>query len=151
VRVQREIVLPETSERVWELLIDWERQATWMPDVDDIEILTPSRAGMGVRLAARTRVFGVPAFTDMLEVTEWVPATCLRIEHRRLVRGSGEWLLETVPGGTRFVWTEEVSLPVPLLGELLLVFYKPVQRWIMGRSMRAFRSYVVATGPARSA
>jgi hypothetical protein len=148
--VHREIVLPDTSERVWELLVDWERQASWMPDVDDVAVLTPMRDGMGVRLAARTRVFGIPAFTDMLEVTRWEPPTCLRVEHRRLVHGSGVWLLEPTPEGTRFEWTEEVSLPVPLVGELMLAWYRPVQRWLMGRSMRAFRAYVVAAGPRPS-
>ena len=144
-------MLPERPERVWELLADWERQASWMPDVDDITILTPTREGVGVQLAARTRVFGIPAFTDMLEVTEWDPPTCLRVEHRRLVHGSGVWLLEPTPEGTRFEWTEEVSLPVPLLGEVMLACYRPIQRWLMGRAMRAFRDYVIAAGPgARS-
>jgi len=149
VRVERELVLPETPERVWAFLTDWERQASWMLDVDDVAILTPKREGVGVRLGARTRVFGIPAFTDLLEVTEWSPPRRLRVEHRRLVHGSGVWSLDPTPDGTRFTWTEEVSLPLPVIGELMLAAYRPIQRWLMGRAMSGFRDYVVASGPGR--
>ncbi len=39
----------------------------------------------------------------------------------------------SVEGGTWFSWTEEPSLPVPLLGELALRVYRP----FMARLMRA--------------
>ena len=146
-RIERSIELPETPERVWPLLTDWERQASWMLDVGDVEVLTQAREGVGVRLSARTRVLGIPAFTDLLTVTEWSPPRRLRIEHRGLVLGSGVWSLDPAPGGTRFTWREEVSLSVPLVGGLMLVGYRPVQRWLMGRALAAFRDHVVASVP----
>jgi hypothetical protein len=95
-------------------------------------------------------VFGIPAFTDLLEVTEWSPPRRLVVEHRRFLRGAGVWSLEPTPDGTRFTWTEQVSLPLPVIGELMLALYRPVQRWLMGRAMRSFRDYVVASGPGWS-
>ncbi len=148
-RVERAVVLPETPERAWALLTDWERQPSWMLDADRVEVLSSRREGVGVRLGVRTRVLGVPAFTDLLEIAEWSPPRRLRVEHRRFVRGSGVWSLEPAPYGATFTWLEEVRLPVPLLGELLLTCYRPVMRWLMGRTLDAFRRYVVASGPGR--
>jgi hypothetical protein len=149
VRVERSVVLPETPERAWVLLTDWERQASWMLDVDDIEVLTPAREGVGVRLAARTRVLGIPAFTDLLEVTGWSPPRRLRVEHLRLVHGSGIWTLDPTPDGTAFTWTEDVSLSIPVVGELMLAVYRPIQGWLISRALAAFRGYVIASGSSR--
>ncbi|MGH2579062.1 MAG: SRPBCC family protein, partial [Actinomycetota bacterium] len=46
-----------------------------------------------------------------------------------------EWLLQPAEGGTRFTWTEELALPVPILGELLLLAYRPFMHRLMRRSL----------------
>jgi Polyketide cyclase / dehydrase and lipid transport len=55
--------------------------------------------------------------------------------HRSLVRGVGEWLLQPVGNGTRFTWTEELALPVPIIGELVLLSYRPFMHRLMRRSL----------------
>jgi hypothetical protein len=150
VLVSRSIVLPTRVEEAWGVLADWERQADWMRDADRVEVLTPHREGRGVVLAVRTRVYGVPLFTERLEVTEWDPPRRLVIAHRSSVGGTGTWSLEPVEGGTRFIWTEDISLAVPVLGELGLRVYRPFMRLLMGKAMADLRSFVVATGPVRS-
>ena len=120
---------------VWSYLLDWERQAVWMRDAERVTVLSPNREGVGVTLAVRTRVLGIPLFTDCLEVIEWEPPRLLRLAHRRLVRGTGEWRLEPDPRGTRFAWTEDLSFPVPLIGEGLLLAYRPLMRRLMRRSL----------------
>jgi uncharacterized protein YndB with AHSA1/START domain len=123
-------------ERVWELLSDWEGQASWMPDVAWIKVLGLER-GLGAHLAVRTKVFGIPAATDGVTVTVWEPPRRLRIEHVGVVHGWGEWQLEPAPGGgTRFTWVEEFRMPPPLLGDLALWIYSPWQRFMLGRSIR---------------
>ena len=147
--VQREIVLPTTSDEAWGVLTDWERQADWMLDADRVEVVSEVREGTGVRLAVRTRVFGVPAFVEPIEVVAWDAPTELRIRHGGAVRGEGDWRLEPVPDVTRFTWHEDVALAVPLLGGLAGRLYAPVMRWLMGRAMAGLRASVIARGPVR--
>jgi hypothetical protein len=50
-----------------------------------------------------------------------------------------------VDGSTRFTWTEELSLPIPVLGELALLVYRPVLRRIMRRSLASLQRLVAST------
>jgi carbon monoxide dehydrogenase subunit G len=134
-RIDGSTLLPAEPDRVWRLLVDWERQASWMPDVAWVRVLGPERE-LGARLAVRTKVLGVPVVTDRVVVTSWEPNRRLGVEHRGLVRGRGEWLLTPAPGGTSFAWTEELSMPPGRLGELALRVYGPIQRWILRRSLQ---------------
>ena len=134
-RVRVEAVLPAPPAGVWAFLLDWERQAAWMHDADRVTVQSPNREGVGVRLAVRTRVVGIPLLTDHLEVVEWEPPHLMRLAHRRIVHGTGQWRLDPEPGGTRFAWTEELAIGVPVLGEAALLAYRPVLRRLMRRSL----------------
>ncbi|MGZ8604581.1 MAG: SRPBCC family protein [Actinomycetota bacterium] len=147
--VDREIVLPTTSDEAWTVLVDWERQADWMLDADRVEVVSTTREGVGVRLAVKTRLFGVPAFTEPMEVTSWSPPRRLEIRHGSLVAGQGVWELVPVDGGTLFRWSEDIRLHVPLLGELAARLYRPVMRTLMARAQRSLRGHVIAIGPMR--
>lgn len=146
-RVTREIVLPCAPDEAWAVLMDWERQADWMLDADSVRVVSDQREGVGVRLAVRTRLFGVPAFTEPMEVTGWDPPVELRIRHGGPVSGEGTWRLEPADGGTRFSWTEEIRLALPLIGEPAARIYAPVMHALMGRAMASLRTHIIATGP----
>jgi uncharacterized protein YndB with AHSA1/START domain len=136
-------VFRASPERVWAILSDWEGQAAWMPDVAWIRFLGPGRE-LGARLAVKTKVFGVPFATDEVRVTAWKPPRLLAVEHLGVVRGVGEWRLEPIEGGTRFTWLEAFRMPPPILGDLGLWLYSPVQRWMLERSVRNLRRLVEA-------
>jgi carbon monoxide dehydrogenase subunit G len=146
--VEREIVLPCSPEEAWAVLMDWERQADWMLDADSVRVVSAHREGVGVNLAVRTRVFGIPAFTEPMEVTGWDPPRELRIRHGGPVQGEGTWRLDPTDEGTRFVWVEDIRLRVPL-GELAARLYAPVMRVLMSRAMAGLRAHVIASGPRR--
>jgi uncharacterized protein YndB with AHSA1/START domain len=147
--VVRTIDLPCTPEEAWDVLTRWEGQVDWMLDADQIVVRSPQREGVGVRLDVKTRLFQIPAFTDAMEVTAWDPPHRLEIAHGLPVQGLGTWALEPIPAGTRFTWTEEVTLAVPVLGRLAAAVYVPVMRVLMGRAQRGLKALIVATGPAR--
>jgi len=134
VRVSATGTLPATPDRVWDILSDWERQADWMPDVAWMR-LRGSERGLGAHLDVRTKVLGLPATTDVMVVTGWEPPRRMEVEHRGLVKGWGEWLLEPLAGGTRFTWVEELRMPAAVVGEAALSLYRPVQRRNMQRSI----------------
>jgi hypothetical protein len=135
VRVSAQTELTLHPGEAWRRLLAWEDQITWIEDAVSVRVLTSHRRGVGVIVAVRTRVLGVPMLTDRLEVTMWDPPRRLVMAHRSLVRGVGEWLLQPVGDGTRFTWTEELALPVPIIGELLLLSYRPFMHRLMRRSL----------------
>jgi len=134
-----ETPLPVPGPRAWAALIEWERQADWMRDADSVRVLSATREGVGVRLAVKTRVLNVPMFTEILEVIAWEPPSRLAMAHRSFIRGTGEWTLEPDAVGSRWRWTERLSLPVPVLGELALRVYRPFMRHLMRRASQGFR------------
>src|SRR5436190_23726842 len=103
-----------------------------MLDADRVEVVSAHREGIGVRLAVRTRVLGLPAFTEPMEVIGWEPPSRLDIRHGSLVSGTGTWLLDPTDGGTRFRWREDIRLAVPVVGEFAARLYAPVMRVLMG-------------------
>jgi hypothetical protein len=144
-RAEVGVTLPLRPETAWSILTRWEEQPRWMKDADRVEVLSRHREGLGVRLAVRTRIFNVPAFTEELEVTGWEPPERLEITHRSFLRGRGVWTFEAVPAGTAFTWLEDVALPVPVLGELALLAYRPFLRHLMRGALDGLRRYVIAT------
>ena len=141
-RVERQIVLPTSPAGAWAALVAWERQPDWMADADEVRVTSAAREGVGTTVDVKTRVLTVPSFTERLEVVGWDPPRELRIAHRRFIRGVGTWTLTPAGAGTRFRWIEDVSLPVPILGRLALLAYRPFLRHLMGRSMRDLQASV---------
>jgi hypothetical protein len=118
------------------MALAWEAQPLWMSDASSVRVLTEHREGTGVRVTVRTRVLGVPALTETLAVTAWDPPHHLALAHRSFVRGTGEWTLEPLGERTGFRWSEDLSLPIPVLGELALLVYRPFLRRVMRGSLR---------------
>jgi len=145
VRVEASRDLPAPPERVWSSLESWEEQSRWIRDAVWVRVLTPERAGVGVRVKVLNRVLHVPVFTEQLEVIAWEPPRRMVMAHRSFVRGTGTWKLEPVDGATRFTWTEVLSLPIPLLGELALLVYRPFLRRLMRGSLVNLQRVVAST------
>jgi hypothetical protein len=146
-RIERSIDLPCGAEEAWAVLTDWERQADWMLDADAVDVLSESREGIGVRLAVRSRLFQVPAFTETIEVVAWEPPTELVIVHGPPIRGRGIWALAEHHGATKFTWTEEVELAASALGRIVSACYAPVLGVLLRRSLRGLRGSIIARGP----
>jgi carbon monoxide dehydrogenase subunit G len=145
-RFEERTVLRADPARVWDVLVDWERQAEWMPDVAWIRVVGPERE-LGARLQVRTKVLGIPIATDEVRVTAWEPPSRLAVDHVGVVVGKGEWNLEPTEDGTRFTWFEDFRMPPPVLGGFALWIYSPFQRAMLRRSIRNLKRLVEA-GPA---
>ena len=135
-RVEADGHLPVSPAEAWRALLRWEDQARWIRDADSVRVLSPHREGLGVRMAVKSRVYHVPLFTEVLEVTRWEPPHLLEMTHRSFVRGVGTWALEPEGAGARFRWSEDLALPIPVLGELALLVYRPFLRRLMRGALR---------------
>jgi hypothetical protein len=141
-KVERSVVLPVPVAEAWSALMRWEDQARWMRDADSVRVVSAQREGVGTTIAVRTRVLNIPLFTERLEVTLWDPPSRLVMAHRSFVHGVGTWGFEPDAGGARFTWTEDLSLPVPLLGELALRVYRPFMRHLMRGALEDLQAFV---------
>lgn len=141
-RVEADGHLPVSPEEAWRALLRWEDQARWIRDAVSVRVLSPHREGLGVRIAVKNRVYNIPLFTEELEVTRWEPPRILGMTHRSFVRGVGTWVLETEDTGSRFRWTEDLSLPIPVLGELALLVYRPFLRRLMRGALRDLSAHL---------
>ena len=115
-----------------------------MQDAVWVRVVSSEREGVGTRIRVKNRVLHVPLFAEELEVTMWDPPRRLGMTHRSFVRGLGTWTLEPDDHGTRFTWTEDLSLPIPLLGELALLVYRPFLRRLMRRGLSRLQRVVDA-------
>jgi hypothetical protein len=144
-RVEAVRDLAASPQRVWSSIERWEEQSRWIRDAVWVHVLTPERAGVGARIEVLNRVLHVPLFTEQLEVVGWEPPRTMVMAHRSFVRGTGTWSLEPVDASTRFTWTEDLSLPIPILGELALLVYRPFLRRLMRRSLANLQRLVAST------
>jgi hypothetical protein len=142
VRVEAEGHLPVSPDEAWRLLLRWEDQARWIRDAVSVHVLSPHRDGLGVRIAVKSRVFNVPLFTEELEVTGWEPPHVLEMTHRSFIRGVGTWALEPEGSGSRLAWSEDLSLPIPVVGELALLVYRPFLRRLMRGALRDLSAHL---------
>ncbi len=141
-RVEASHHLAVPPDDAWRALLRWEDQARWIRDADSVRVLSPHREGLGVRIAVKSRVFNVPLFTEELEVTRWEPPDVLEMTHRSFIRGIGTWALEPEGTGVRIRWSEELALPIPVLGELALLVYRPFLRRLMGAALRDLAAHL---------
>ena len=141
-RVQASHHLAVPPDDAWRALLRWEDQARWIRDAVSVRVLSPHREGLGVRIAVKNRVYNIPLFTEELEVTRWEPPLVLEMTHRSFVRGVGTWALEPEGSGARLRWSEDLSLPIPVLGELALLVYRPFLRRLMHAALRDLAAHL---------
>jgi uncharacterized protein YndB with AHSA1/START domain len=133
-------------EQVWAALVDWDRQGEWML-LTDVHTVDGDGQGVGGRLAAVTglrlpggRRLGV---RDAMLITGWEFPRRVDVRHTgRVVRGTGSF--EVRPrgdGGSTFVWTEGLDLPLGVLGRAGWPLVRPLMAAGVRFSLRRFAGF----------
>jgi uncharacterized protein YndB with AHSA1/START domain len=137
-----DVVVDAPVEAVWSAVVSWETQAEWMLGTR-VHVVGDKAEGMGARLEAVTGA-GPLAFTDPMVVTEWEPPNRCVVRHTgSLVRGRGIFEVFALPGGrSRFVWTEELDLPLGWLGRVGWPLVRPAMAAGVRASLRRLARYV---------
>ena len=152
--IVRAITLPVPPAGVWDLLVDLDRQPTWMHDLKSITASGEGPLGLGYRAVGRVRMFGV-AQDDPIEVIAFEPGRHLGMTHGGGFRGRADLWLEPLPGGrcTRLTWREELhpdagglGLPAPLEPLLRLIdpLFGPVFELIFRADLRRLRAVLMS-------
>jgi uncharacterized protein YndB with AHSA1/START domain len=137
-------------EQVWAALVDWDRQGEWML-LTDVRAVDGNGQGVGGRLAAvtgirlpgrllRGRRLGV---VDTMLITAWDEPHQVHVRHTgRVVRGTGTFQVRPrAGGGSTFVWTEGLDLPLGALGRAAWPLIRPVMAAGVRFSLRRFARF----------
>lgn len=132
------------AERVWAALVDWAAQGQWIL-ATQVRVTDGDGTAVGDRVAARTGV-GPLAFVDRMEIVEFDPPRRCTVRHlARVVRGVGVFeVVAESPARSRFVWSEELDLPLGVIGRLGWPLARPLFTLGVGRSLQRFADLVAA-------
>jgi hypothetical protein len=148
-----QIDVEATPEQVWAALVDWDRQGEWML-FTDVRAVDGDAQGVGGRLDAVTGVrlpcrllggrrIGV---LDTMLITAWQFPRRVDVRHTgRVVRGTGTFEVRPrTDGGSTFLWTEGLHLPLGALGRAGWPLIRPVMAAGVRLSLRRFAAYARA-------
>jgi hypothetical protein len=137
-----DVLVDAPAQAVWDLLFDWPRQGEWMLGTR-VRVIEGDGASVGSRVEAWTGA-GRLGFLDVFDVTRWEPPRRCDVVHvGRVVRGTGTFEVLTLPGGrSRFVWAEDLDLPLGAVGRLGWPIVRPAFLAGVRRSLHTLAALV---------
>lgn len=138
-------------EQTWAGATDWAGQGEWMLGTR----VRPTRQdgqGVGGAIEAFTGI-GPVGFLDTMDITLWDPPHRCHVLHTgRLVRGTGAFEVEPRgEGRSRFVWREDLELPLGVVGRIGWPLVKPFFAFGVQLSLKRFARWVEAGRPVKRA
>jgi carbon monoxide dehydrogenase subunit G len=129
------VLVTAPVQEVWDATTDWERQSGWMLGTRVRGTLHGGR-GVGGGIEAWTGI-GPIGFLDTMVITAWEPPHRCLVEHTgRLLKGSGAFeVADAGDGVSRLTWTEDIKLPLGVLGRIGWPLVRPVVRLGIAHSL----------------
>ncbi|HVM26232.1 MAG TPA: SRPBCC family protein [Mycobacteriales bacterium] len=139
----------------WAAATDWAGQSQWMlgttvrPTAQDGQGVGGGIEAFSGLEAGRLRL-GV---LDPMVVEQWQPPVLCHVRHTgRVVRGTGTFRVEAREGDrSRFVWREDLDLPLGVLGRLGWEVVRPFFAFGVQLSLRRFARWTEAGRPVHRA
>ncbi len=129
---------PET---VFAAATDWQRQGEWILGTT-VRVRRGDGRSVGSEVEATTGMRGI-GVTDRMRITVWdAPFRCEVRHLGRVVRGTGIFAVQ--PRGrdaATFEWTEQLELPMGVLGAVGWPLVRPVFSWGLRRSLEHFAGF----------
>jgi uncharacterized protein YndB with AHSA1/START domain len=141
-RVVHEVEVAAPAEQVWAAAVDWEHQGEWVLGTR-VRATAQQGQGVGGGIEAFTGA-GRLGFLDTMVITEWDPPhRCAVLHTGRVVRGTGLFEVVDLGGGrSRFVWSEELELPLGAVGRAGWPLVRPLFMAGLRRSLARFAEWV---------
>lgn len=137
-----DVIIKADVETVFAAVVDWPAQSEWMLGTI-VRPVNGDGQGLGAELEAFTGV-GKLGFLDTMTITKWDPPHRVDVLHTgKFVRGTGTMEVLALPGGaSRFVWSEDLELPLGWLGRMGWPLAKLPFSYGVQRSLNAFARMV---------
>lgn len=118
VHVALHVDIAAPADRVFTALTQWSQQGAWMVGTT-VRVTKGDGTSVGSELSAFTGA-GRIGFLDTMAITRWEPPHRVDVLHTgRVVRGTGTMeVLEISALSSRFIWSEDLTLPLGALGRL---------------------------------
>ena len=137
-------------EQTWAGATDWAGQGEWMLGTT-VRGTAQDGVGVGGGIEAFTGV-GPLGFLDRMSITLWEPPhRCHMLHLGRVVRGTGAFEVEPRGDEATFVWSEDLDLPLGVVGRLGWPLVRPLFAAGVRLSLRRFARWVEAGRPVRTA
>ncbi len=142
--VALDVVVNAPVDTVFDAFAQWEEQGRWMVGTR-VEVRKGDGRSVGSQLAAWSGA-GPAGFWDTMEITRWEPPYRVDVVHTgSVVRGTGTMEVLALPEGrSRFVWSEDLDLPLGRLGTLGWPLVRPAFLSGVRRSLEQFGRLVEA-------
>jgi hypothetical protein len=120
-----DIIIDAPCEAVWDVVFDWTRQGEWILGTK-VSVASGDGASQGSVIEAWSGV-GKVGFLDTFVISVWDRARICEVVHTgNVVVGTGTFEFIELPNNrTRFVWAEDLELPLGKLGQLGWPIAKP--------------------------
>lgn len=137
-------------EATWAGATDWDGQGEWMLGTR-VRGTAQNGQGVGGGIEAFTGL-GPLGFLDTMVIEQWEPPHRCHVVHTgRVVRGTGTFVVEPRGAWSRFVWREDLELPLGALGRLGWPLVRPLFALGVQVSLRRFARWVEDGRPAARA
>jgi uncharacterized protein YndB with AHSA1/START domain len=143
--LQLTVEVPADPQTVFDAMTDWDAQHEWMLGTR-VEGRHNGGKGLGGTFAAFTGL-GPIGFWDPMTITVWDAPHVVEVLHEgNVVKGTGEFRVERAGTGSRFVWREDVDLPLGRVGRAGWIVVKPLLAAGVALSLRRFSRFAAARG-----
>jgi hypothetical protein len=138
-------------DRTWAAATDWAGQSQWMLGTT-VRPTALGGVGVGGGIEAFSGVQVGPirvGVLDTMVIERWEPPHLCSVRHTgRVVRGTGDFAVEASGDRSRFVWREDLDLPLGALGRLGWLVVRPLFVLGVRLSLRRFARWTAAGRPA---
>ena len=140
--IELEVLIQAPAQKVWDGITNWQAQSKWMLGTK-VWPVDGDGTGVGGKIEAFTGVWRI-GFLDTMEITAWDPPRLCDVNHTgRVVRGTGTFeVVATSESTSKFIWSEDLDLPLGLLGKVGFFFVKPGFVYGVRKSLEKFASQV---------
>ena len=131
-----------SASAVWQGITNWPAQGQWMM-ATSVHSLDGDGHQVGARLEAFTGI-GKLGFLDTMTITAWDPPNRCDVVHTgSVVKGTGSFEVAVIhEQASRFIWSEELEIPLGVIGKIGFFFVKPLFLFGIRRSLAKFAHLV---------
>jgi carbon monoxide dehydrogenase subunit G len=140
--IELEVSIKAPAQKVWDAITNWQAQSDWMLGTK-VWPVDGDGTGVGGKIEAFTGIWRI-GFLDTMEITSWEPPKRCDVNHTgRVVRGTGTFeVVSTGDSTSKFIWSEDLDLPLGILGKVGFFFVKPGFVFGVRKSLEKFAKQV---------